>query len=185
LVHIKSKNYDINCNWKVFVDNYLDGGYHVPYAHRALSGNLDLSTYKSYPLSEHFMQTCASQPASGRLGGTDAVHVFQYPNFMVNRYGQWMDTNTVYPLGADKCRVQFDWYVAPEIAGTSAVEKALADSEVVQAEDIFLCDRVQRGLLSDGYEVGRYAPTVEGGEYMFHQRLNQDLSSASQIAAQQ
>src|SRR5256886_8292263 len=22
--------YDIHCNWKVFVDNYLDGGYHVP-----------------------------------------------------------------------------------------------------------------------------------------------------------
>ena len=23
-----------DCNWKVFVDNYLDGGYHVPYLHR-------------------------------------------------------------------------------------------------------------------------------------------------------
>jgi len=27
--------YTLNCNWKVYVDNYLDGGYHVPHAHKA------------------------------------------------------------------------------------------------------------------------------------------------------
>ena len=29
--------YEIKCNWKVFVDNYLDGGYHVPWMHPGLS----------------------------------------------------------------------------------------------------------------------------------------------------
>jgi hypothetical protein len=29
LVHISRREYVINCNWKVFADNYLDGGYHV------------------------------------------------------------------------------------------------------------------------------------------------------------
>ncbi len=27
------KEYTLNCNWKVYVDNYLDGGYHVPHLH--------------------------------------------------------------------------------------------------------------------------------------------------------
>jgi hypothetical protein len=29
LVHITRREFVINCNWKVFADNYLDGGYHV------------------------------------------------------------------------------------------------------------------------------------------------------------
>lgn len=29
LAHITRKEYVLNCNWKVFADNYLDGGYHV------------------------------------------------------------------------------------------------------------------------------------------------------------
>src|SRR5215510_13120586 len=33
--------YTFNCNWKVFVDNYLDGGYHVPHLHHGLSSVLD------------------------------------------------------------------------------------------------------------------------------------------------
>ena len=30
------------CNWKVFVDNYLDGGYHIPYLHKGLDSVLRL-----------------------------------------------------------------------------------------------------------------------------------------------
>jgi hypothetical protein len=32
LVHITRREYVLNCNWKVFADNYLDGGYHVSLA---------------------------------------------------------------------------------------------------------------------------------------------------------
>ena len=34
-------SYTLDCNWKVFVDNFLDGGYHVPYLHRELNSTLD------------------------------------------------------------------------------------------------------------------------------------------------
>ena len=37
------RSYFLNCNWKVFVDNYLDGGYHVPHIHGGLSSVLDNS----------------------------------------------------------------------------------------------------------------------------------------------
>jgi choline monooxygenase len=37
--------YTIACNWKVFVDNYLDGGYHVPHLHRGLDSILDYNQY--------------------------------------------------------------------------------------------------------------------------------------------
>src|SRR5262249_23239108 len=39
------RSYTIDCNWKVFVDNYLDGGYHVPHLHKGLDSVLDYSNY--------------------------------------------------------------------------------------------------------------------------------------------
>jgi choline monooxygenase len=39
------RHYSFDCNWKVFVDNYLDGGYHVPYLHKGLDSVLDYSNY--------------------------------------------------------------------------------------------------------------------------------------------
>ena len=39
------KSYTLACNWKVYVDNYLDGGYHVPHLHKALNSVLDYSEY--------------------------------------------------------------------------------------------------------------------------------------------
>ena len=28
LVHVRRMSYDLKCNWKIFVENYLDGCYH-------------------------------------------------------------------------------------------------------------------------------------------------------------
>lgn len=72
----------------------------------------------------------------------EALYLFHYPNLCVNRYGHWMDTNIVWPDGVDKCVVEFDWFVCRDLAGDSDyVEKAIAQSETVQMEDITLCDR--------------------------------------------
>ncbi|MDH3443217.1 MAG: aromatic ring-hydroxylating dioxygenase subunit alpha, partial [Deltaproteobacteria bacterium] len=40
------RRYSLNCNWKVFVDNYLDGGYHVPHIHADLNTVLDSGKYE-------------------------------------------------------------------------------------------------------------------------------------------
>ncbi len=43
-------------------------------------------------------------------GGRGPVYAFIYPNFMINRYGNSMDTNMVVPTGVSSCRVTFEWY---------------------------------------------------------------------------
>src|SRR5262245_29681237 len=40
---MERRSYTLDCNWKVFVDNYLDGGYHVPHLHKGLDSVLDYS----------------------------------------------------------------------------------------------------------------------------------------------
>ena len=54
----KSITYEIACNWKVFVDNYLDGGYHVSHLHRGLASQLDLNAYRTEITGHVSLQTC-------------------------------------------------------------------------------------------------------------------------------
>jgi len=53
------KTYTLACNWKVYVDNYLDGGYHVPHLHKALNSVLD---YKEYSIENGANYTLQSSP---------------------------------------------------------------------------------------------------------------------------
>lgn len=177
---ITRKSYSLNCNWKVFVDNYLDGGYHLAMMHPDLAGLLDLKTYASRIGKGCVLQSClsntkvASQEESDRIGNR-VIYLWQYPNFMINRYGPWMDTNWVVPLDVDRCRVIFDFYHDGEPDSTS-LGANLNDSERVQREDTVICNRVQAGLQSGVYDQGIYAPAFERPMYYFHQRLFADLS---------
>ncbi|XP_027184128.1 choline monooxygenase, chloroplastic [Coffea eugenioides] len=172
--------YTINCNWKVFCDNYLDGGYHVPYAHKGLASGLKLESYSSIVYEKVSIQKCdgdatESAPDFDRLG-SKALYAFIYPNFMVNRYGPWMDTNLVVPLGPRKCQVIFDYFLDTSLKDDhDFVERSLKESEKVQVEDIILCESVQRGIESPAYCCGRYAPTVEKPMHHFHCLLYENL----------
>ncbi|KAM3213402.1 hypothetical protein ACQJBY_066023 [Aegilops geniculata] len=165
---------------KVFCDNYLDGGYHVPYAHGALASGLQLQSYETLTYERVSVQRCESAPAEqediDRLG-TKATYAFVYPNFMINRYGPWMDTNLAVPLDATRCKVVFDYFLDESLLDDQDfIDRSLKDSEQVQIEDIALCEGVQRGLGSPAYGVGRYAPSVEMAMHHFHCLLHANLS---------
>ncbi|EOY05292.1 Choline monooxygenase (CMO-like), putative isoform 3 [Theobroma cacao] len=108
--------------------------------------------------------------------GSNALYAFIYPNFMINRYGPWMDTNLVIPLGPRRCLVVFDYFLEASLKDDKAfIERSLVDSERVQMEDITLCEGVQRGIESPAYCSGRYAPTVEKAMHHFHCLLYDNL----------
>ena len=45
---LERREYVMECNWKVFCDNYLDGGYHVPFAHPGLmQAGIDMKSYST------------------------------------------------------------------------------------------------------------------------------------------
>uniref|UniRef100_A0ACD5UIH4 Uncharacterized protein n=1 Tax=Avena sativa TaxID=4498 RepID=A0ACD5UIH4_AVESA len=180
LHHLCRREYIIQCNWKVFCDNYLDGGYHVPYAHGDLASGLELQSYETLTYERVSVQRCGSAPAEqediDRLG-TKATYAFVYPNFMINRYGPWMDTNLAVPLDATRCKVVFDYFLDESLLDDrNFIDRSLKDSEQVQMEDIALCEGVQRGLESPAYSVGRYAPSVEMAMHHFHSLLHADLA---------
>lgn len=184
LHYFATKSWDIACNWKVFVDNYLDGGYHVPHLHKALSSVLD---YKQYTIENEDRYCLQSSPmvesdedaATGATRkGDRAWYFWQYPNFMINCYAGYMDTNLVIPLDTDHCRVIFDFYFDDvSEARRSINEQSVSVGDRVQDEDLGICEDVQRGLKSRAYGAGRLSVRREAGEQLFHRLLAADLKS--------
>ena len=166
------RHYRMECNWKVFVDNYLDGGYHVPHLHQGLDSVLDYADYQIEPGNRFCLQWSPLRPA-GR-----ALYYWFYPNFMVNLYPDAMDTNIVLPLAVDRTEVIFDFYFAD--TSQNARERNLARiglSETIQEEDAGICQSVQRGLQSRSYAAGRLSVRREAGEHLFHRLLYSDLAA--------
>jgi choline monooxygenase len=182
LHYFDTRVYEIACNWKVFVDNYLDGGYHVPHLHKGLSSVLD---YKQYTIANEDRYCLQSSPmvvsdedaATGSTRkGDRAWYFWQYPNFMINSYEGYMDTNLVIPVDTDHCRVIFDFYFSDVSESRREYNaQSIAVGDRVQSEDLGICEDVQRGLKSRAYGAGRLSVRREAGEHLFHRLLAADL----------
>ncbi len=182
---MERRSYTLDCNWKVFVDNYLDGGYHVPHLHKGLDSVLDYSEYTIANGERHCLQSSpmvregADERTKAVRHGERAYYYWIYPNFMVNCYGQTMDTNLVIPRGVDRTEVIFDFYFADTSASARAANlESIAVSEQIQQEDVAICESVQRGLKSRAYGAGRLSVRREAGEHLFHRLLAHDLKLA-------
>ena len=181
---LERRHYTFDCNWKVFVDNYLDGGYHVPHLHKGLDSVLDYSNYMIENGERFCLQwsPIVSEGAEAQTGavrkGDRALYYWLYPNFMINYYDGVMDTNLVIPRGIDKTEVIFDFYF-PDVSA-NARERNLVSIEVgqrIQDEDVAICRSVQRGLNSRAYNTGRLSVRREAGEHLFHRLLHADLKT--------
>jgi choline monooxygenase len=178
------RRYSVDCNWKVFVDNYLDGGYHVPYVHRGLDSVLDYSEYtietgERFCLQSSPIVTEGADTLTGAVRqGDRASYYWIYPNFMINCYGRAMDTNLVIPRSVDRTDVIFDFYFDDVSAEAGARNQASIDvSHQIQLEDDSICLSVQRGLRSRAYRAGRLSVRREAGEHLFHRLLHADLQA--------
>jgi choline monooxygenase len=153
---VERREYVINCNWKVYVDNYLEG-YHIPIAHPGLMREIDYSQYRTETFrfySQQFAPIRAMKPedtaersyAPG-IGTAEASYFWIFPNLMLNIYPDNISTNLIVPLSHDKTLTIFEWFFHnPDSQNVrERVKKAVAFSDEVQQEDIGLCESVQRG----------------------------------------
>jgi choline monooxygenase len=171
--HRERRSFAVAANWKVVVDNYLDGGYHVPHMHPSLAAQLDMTSYRTEVFGDLSIQHAGAGDDRERIGA-GAIYAWIYPAFMINVYGPCIDTNTVVPLGPDRCRIDYDFFFHDEV-DAAFIEASIAQSAVTQREDIEICESVQRGLGSPAYDRGRYAPRFEVGEHHFHRLLARDF----------
>jgi choline monooxygenase len=181
------RDYVIDCNWKVYVDNYSEG-YHIPIAHPGLMREIDYSQYRTDTFRYHSQQfapirAMKAEEAGERFyapagtGLQQALYFWLFPNLMLNIYPDNISTNLIVPLSQDKTLTIFEWFFH-DVASAKVQErmkKAVAFSDEVQQEDIGLCESVQRGLRSSTYDCGRYSVKRENGVHHFHMLLGEFL----------
>lgn len=170
------REYTLQCNWKVFVDNYLDGGYHVPHLHGDLASILSHKDYTIENLERACLQASPIVDGDALARTGRALYYWIYPNLMLNWYEGYLDTNLVIPLGVDRVKVVFDFYFADVSEDAAARNRQSMDvSDKIQDEDHAICESVQRGLSSRAYRAGRLSVRREAGENLFHKLLAAEL----------
>ncbi len=176
---VERRDYLIDCNWKVYVDNYLEG-YHLPIAHPGLFREVD---YDQYRVETHRYYSKQHAPIRQAEPGevrdrryvrsgdaeADALYYWIFPNVMLNVYLDNTSINIILPVGHDKTLTVFEWYFqAPGTGeGWESMQQIIAFSDEIQQEDIELCEWVQRGLRSKAYERGRFSVLRENGVHHF------------------
>jgi choline monooxygenase len=167
----KRRDYVIECNWKVYIDNYLEG-YHLPAAHPGLFRQLDYQNYRVETFRYYSSQIAPIRAPEGGDTSQSALYYWMFPNFMLNVYPDNLSSNLVVPLGPDRTLTIFEWFT-----WSDEVKQATIDfSEEIQREDIRICESVQRGLRSVHYNQGRYSVKRENGVHHFHGLLSEFMA---------
>jgi choline monooxygenase len=177
------KDWEINCNWKVYVDNYLEG-YHIPVVHPSLNREIDYSRYRTETRRNYSIQHSpirADRAERLRIDdnsdSNEAQFFWIFPNLMLNVYPDNYSTNLIVPLGPERTLTIFEWYfLEPEREEVQENLRAtISFSDEIQLEDIAICEAVQRGLHSATYVNGRYCVKRENGVHHFHGLLAERL----------
>jgi choline monooxygenase len=172
------KDWTVECNWKVYVDNYLEG-YHIPVVHPSLMKELDYARYATETSRCYSLQhSPIRESGPGRLKRSEsedeALYFWIYPNLMLNVYPDNFSTNLILPLGNERTLTVFEWFFPdPEKPETrEAVRQTVEFSDEIQLQDIAICEAVQRGLRSRAYDRGRFSVRRENGVHHFHSLLS-------------
>jgi choline monooxygenase len=165
------KDWMLNCNWKVYVDNYLEG-YHIPIVHPGLFREIDYPNYRTETRGNFSIQIAPlkrPERINATEGDSEVDYFWLFPNLMINAYPDNFSTNLIVPMGPDRTLTLFEWFFADPDADRERIEQTVAFSDEIQVEDIAICEAVQRGLRSSTYDSGRYSPQRENGVHHFHE----------------
>jgi len=175
MVHHHHRVYDVAANWKVYIDNYLEG-YHLPFVHPGLTQVVSYPEYRTELARFWSLQRSPIGEETGAYAAGEALYFFIYPNTMLNILPGRMQSNRVVPDGPDRCRVEFDFYYAPGAEKRASEDDRFSDE--VQEEDRLICEHVQKGLGCGHYEAGRLSPDQEAGVWHWQNLLREVYAAA-------
>jgi len=187
----QSLTYEINCNWKVFVENAIDG-YHLSYLHEQTLGgpSADQNVWEQY--SDHMIWYAMDEPGKrhslpkksrkeaeamwavpikATQGSEFGGVYFLFPNTLIAATPYSFSVSTVIPVKADQCLLQVRQFVGPwqskntskyipgydrttGVISSKNWKKHPLETGDFQTEDVWICEKVQKGMGSPSYEAG-------------------------------
>lgn len=173
----RSRQYDVDANWALYVDNYLEG-FHIPFVHPSLNQVLEFDAYRTETFAlgsvqigiaaddESAFALPKSHPDHGQR--VAAYYFWLYPGTMFNVYPWGLSVNVIQPQGPHRTRVVYLRYVWDE---SKLDQGAGAGLDEVEYEDEIVVASCARGTRSRLYDRGRYAPDREVGVHHFHRLM--------------
>ena len=175
----RHREYTIDSNWALYVDNYLEG-FHIPFVHGDLHEVLDYDAYRTELFDGGVLQIGIANEGEPSFdlpeehpdfGQNIAAYYFWlHPGLMLNFYPWGLSVNLVIPEAVDKTRIVYHGFVDD---ASMLGKGAGGDLDKVEEEDQFIVEGCQKGVSSVAYERGRYSPTKETGVHHFHRILTQ------------
>lgn len=169
LPHVRRLQRNLSCNWKTYVDNYLEA-YHVPLLHPLLGSALDVRSYRvTIPDPSYCLHSCDTVEGASPAGRW----IFRYPNLAINVYPGAMNVERIVPLSTNRTRIVYDYFASdPSEEGMSSM---LEMSNVTLDEDQRIVEVVQENLESGAYRPGLLSPRHEVGLAWFQDRIRHDI----------
>ena len=169
--------YDVASNWKVMVDNFLEC-YHCHTAHKDFVDLVNMPSYRSRIngiYSSHISNAARSTENSAyqfEKGEVDFGYAgwFLWPNTTIWIYPGEPNISVLQmvPDGLERTIEYQDWFI-PNVEPSKQQREAMDyQKDVLQPEDVGLCESVHRGLKSKGYNQGRFVVDKERSELSEH-----------------
>ncbi|GAA3411553.1 aromatic ring-hydroxylating dioxygenase subunit alpha [Paenibacillus hodogayensis] len=177
LKKIEVKKRVIGCNWKVFIDNFLECD-HCPIAHPGFVSTLDMKKY-------HIINGdyCNIQGTGLKAGRTDLQTAevqegrfyWLWPNTMVTVYPGPGNISTIQmlPIDHETTMGVYTFYLEGD-EPTAEQKQLMAFADQVRQEDVELVELAQVGYRSSAFDRGICSPT-EHGVYHFAQLVQSAL----------
>lgn len=184
---------EVAANWKIVAENFVES-YHLPSVHRKLNA--------VNPMADHYQilgghsylgqgsvayegerAVGSALPAFAGWGKSDRYEaLYIFPNLILTPLATMSFSILLQPQSASRTRERLEFFFAGDAAMReeyAAARQAAADFIVeVNAEDIHIVERVQRGRQSPAFEGGQFSAAQEATS-----RQLQQLLAARMLAA--
>lgn len=167
--------YDIRANWKTVVDNFLEC-YHCPTAHKDFCTLVDMDSYR---VTTHAIHSSHMADA-----GTSANTAYDVSNATVRTHAVWwlwpttclmrypgrssMIVLNIIPTGPDSTHETYDFFLETPEPNAAERESIRYLDDVLQAEDIAICESVQKGMSTPAFRQGRIVDDPDGSGLSEH-----------------
>jgi choline monooxygenase len=158
----------IACNWKVYVENYLDG-YHLEGLHPGLAGESGAQRH-----DVRLQGDVALFEMPGRRSDEGTAWAWVWPNLGISLWRGVLTLERALPDGVGGTVVDHWFLHEPE---DPRVDASIHAADRITDEDKAVCERVQENLAAGIYRQGVLSPTQEGAVAWFQDRVERACSA--------
>ncbi|MBY6081474.1 aromatic ring-hydroxylating oxygenase subunit alpha [Ruegeria arenilitoris] len=190
---------DVNCNWKLAVENYCES-YHLPWVHPGLNSYSRLEDH--YHIQEAGLYSGQGtlvyrqlKTEDGRVfpdfeglsekWDTAAEYIAAFPNVLLGVHRDHAFAIILRPEAQNRTSEHIHlFYSAPNTDADLRARNA-EQWKVVFEEDVFVVEGMQRGRAAPGFDGGHFSPAMDGPTHLFHDWVAQRLMAhRNELAAE-